>query len=129
MAGIGLAVFMGATESEGTKVIEEIRARKFLVVDEEGKTLAQLAVAPDGNPVIGFYDANRRLRAGLSVTPAGPQNECDTPRQMFMPEPGRRDDWARPHRTARVPVDTSRFQNDTWMKKRIRRTSPSFPWT
>jgi hypothetical protein len=55
----------------GKSVMDELRTRKVVVVDSEGKTRALLDVFPYG-PELVLYDAQGDVRAWLTVTTAGP---------------------------------------------------------
>ena len=48
----------------------EVRARRFILVDEKGKTRAKLDVTEDG-PWLGLYDDNGKTRAVLGMTKDG----------------------------------------------------------
>ena len=65
---VGLVVFFVV---DAGNVPEEIRAKKFIVVDEKGKSRGGLGVSSDG-PGLFLHDENGRIRAGLSASSAGP---------------------------------------------------------
>ena len=50
---------------------KEIRANKFALEDENGKTRAQLAMAK-GEPELALFDENGKQRAGLGLGTGGP---------------------------------------------------------
>jgi hypothetical protein len=66
-----LLSLMGATIQKGGNVAEVIRAQRFLLVDEDGKTRAELAVEK-GWSGLRLKDANGRVRALLVVEAEGP---------------------------------------------------------
>jgi hypothetical protein len=66
VAGLFLA---GATASPG--VVDEVRARRIVVVDAQGETRAHLGVLPEGSPALALFDAQGRARATLGVLPDG----------------------------------------------------------
>jgi hypothetical protein len=71
---VGLAVAAGFIligAGSGTSVIDELRARKIVVVDGDGKTRALLDVFPYG-PELVLFDAQGDARAWLTVTTGGP---------------------------------------------------------
>jgi hypothetical protein len=53
------------TEAEGTpsadNVEEEVRARAFVLVDEDGAPRAALAMRPDGTPALAFTGQDGRI--------------------------------------------------------------------
>ena len=53
------------------KTHNEVRARRFVLVDENGKTRATLNVDKAG-PGLNLYDENEKIRASLSVMKGGP---------------------------------------------------------
>ncbi len=68
---LGVGVFMGAKGTARPPVVDELRARAFLLVDEQGTTLARLGWLPHGVLGLGFYDDGRRSRILLSVDDDG----------------------------------------------------------
>ena len=52
-------------------VPEEIRAKRFALVDEAGATRVALQQAPDGAAGLVLYDTGRRVRASVSLDRAG----------------------------------------------------------
>ena len=71
LALLGLALLLGAKGVTRQPVADELRARAFLLVDEEGETLARLGRLPHGVLGLGFYDDGRRSRILLSVNEDG----------------------------------------------------------
>ena len=65
---VGLVFLMG----QAAGVPEEIKARRFSVVDANGMSRAILKVTTDG-PGLILYDATSKARAGLVVLPDGPE--------------------------------------------------------
>jgi hypothetical protein len=72
---IGLAVVAAGLIVTGAvavnPVADEVRARKIVVVDGEGKTRALVDVFPYG-PELILFDAQEQVRAWLTVTTSGP---------------------------------------------------------
>lgn len=76
MAGLVAAVLLGigvaATPTKsGVDAVAELRAQKFILVDDNGKTRAALSVSQAG-PGLGLLDANGVLRATLGVNMGEP---------------------------------------------------------
>ena len=71
LALLGLVLFLGARGTTGQPAAEELRARAFVLVDEQGVTLARLGRLPHGALGLGFYDDGRRSRILLSVNEDG----------------------------------------------------------
>jgi hypothetical protein len=68
LAGLGL---LGAAERKELDAAEEIRARSFVLVDQQGGVLARLGSLPQGGPGLGIYDQGRKSRLLLTVEPDG----------------------------------------------------------
>ncbi|MFQ5691936.1 MAG: hypothetical protein ACE5IM_02680 [Nitrospinota bacterium] len=72
VAVLGLVALLGA---KGTRVADEVRARRFVVVDREGRVRAALAVVvkEDVEKGLGLalYDADGNRRASLGVSRDG----------------------------------------------------------
>ena len=64
-------VLIGANGTTRPPVADELRARAFLLVDEQGTPLARLGRLPHGVLGLGFYDDGRRSRLLLSVDEDG----------------------------------------------------------
>lgn len=64
-----LLLVLAATGATTDRVADDIRARRFTLVNEEGKRSAALLVGPDGSPNLIFYDKaqQRRVTLGVSV--------------------------------------------------------------
>ena len=77
--GIGTPTTSG-TRSEGEDVV---RAKEFILVDENGMLRANMGVGKDG-PLLALYDEKGKPRIALSVDKEGPQltmrDENDKPR-------------------------------------------------
>ena len=71
LALLGMVVFLGANGTTQGPVADELRARAFVLVDEQGVTLARLGRLPHGVLGLGFYDDGRRSRILLSVNEDG----------------------------------------------------------
>jgi hypothetical protein len=63
------ALLMGQVAPPG--VADEVRARRFLLVDDRGGTRAALTVAPDGTALFIVADGSRRPRVSLTVGTSG----------------------------------------------------------
>lgn len=48
-----------------------VRAKEFVVVDEQGKMRAGLGISSDGKPKLHFYDSEGKTRIGLGVSRSG----------------------------------------------------------
>jgi len=59
-------------EEKVSRQDEEVKARAFCVVDENGKPRAVLGVGKEGSG-LALYDENEKLRALLSVDKEGPR--------------------------------------------------------
>lgn len=71
LALLGIVIFLGAQRTARQPVADELRARAFLLVDDEGAPLARLGRLPHGVLGLGFYDDGRRSRILLSVKEDG----------------------------------------------------------
>ena len=71
LALLGVLLFLGAKGSTQQPVADELRARAFVLVDEQGTLLARLGRLPHGVLGLGFYDDGRRSRILLSVNEDG----------------------------------------------------------
>ena len=60
-----------ATAQEAAAVLKEVRANRFVLVDEKGKNRAALTAFKDG-PGLALYDENDRPRAALTALKDGP---------------------------------------------------------
>jgi hypothetical protein len=63
----------GAFAVDGPKRMEEIKANRFVVVDESGKTTAEFGVLSDGRPGLAVWDNKTNLVAVLSIDDGGPR--------------------------------------------------------
>lgn len=68
LAVLGLVMLLAATP---TKVPEEIRARRFVVVDASGKNLLSMSAAGDTLPTLTLYDQHGNPRTQLDILPDG----------------------------------------------------------
>ena len=66
---IGLLFFYGATKAP--EVQDEIRAKKFVLVDEKGATCAELSVKSSSTGLI-IYNESGEARAGLTISYVAP---------------------------------------------------------
>lgn len=92
VAILGLVLLAGAT---GEKVPPEVRAKRFVLTDTDGKTRAELWGEPDGSIALRLADRNGVVRARLSVGADGfphlALNGADgRPRALLTAKP---DDW------------------------------------
>ena len=71
LALLGLVLVLGAKGATRQPAAGELRARAFVLVDEQGTTLARLGRLPHGVLGLGFYDDGRRSRILLSVKEDG----------------------------------------------------------
>jgi tetratricopeptide (TPR) repeat protein len=71
LAVLGLALFIGAAEGQKGKIVSEIRAENFLLVDKAGTVRGGLTVGTDGKAGLVLADGEGRILAGLGVTPDG----------------------------------------------------------
>ncbi|MFQ5911803.1 MAG: hypothetical protein ACE5JS_01315 [Nitrospinota bacterium] len=71
VAVFALVVSLGATGGGGAKVAEEIRAKKFAVVDEDGRERGVFAVTEMGSG-LQLKDVEGRVRAVLMLDAKGP---------------------------------------------------------
>jgi hypothetical protein len=69
LAGLGL---FGAAERKALEAAEEIRARSFVLVDNQGGVLARLGPLPQGGSGLGVYDQGGKSRLLLTAEPHGP---------------------------------------------------------
>jgi hypothetical protein len=69
LAGLGL---LGAAERKDIEAAQEIRARAFVLVDQQGGVLARLGPLPQGGPGLGVYDQGGKNRLLLMAEPHGP---------------------------------------------------------
>jgi len=67
VALLSLGFLLGAVGDRGAGVSDEIRARRFLLVDTHGKVRAGLSVGSDGSVALALADADEKTRAGLAV--------------------------------------------------------------
>jgi hypothetical protein len=68
VTGLGL---LGAAERKELEAAEEIRARSFVLVNQQGEVLARLGSLPQGGPGLGIYDQGRKNRLLLAAEPDG----------------------------------------------------------
>ncbi len=71
LALLGVGIFTGARGMTRPPVVDELRARAFLLVDDHGTPLARLGRLPHGVLGLGFYDDGRHSRILLSVDDDG----------------------------------------------------------
>jgi hypothetical protein len=60
-----------AVAQAGGAVQEVVRAKRFEVVDDQGKRRAALGLTADGSPAFWLYDATGKTRVELHVLPDG----------------------------------------------------------
>jgi len=75
LAVIGVIVIAGFTALTVTgqekRMATELRARAFILEDENGKRRAILSLFADGSPALSLYDANGKTRALLTMDTDG----------------------------------------------------------
>ena len=71
LALLVMVLLLGANGTTQQPVADELRAKAFVLVDEQGTTLARLGQLPHGVLGLGFYDDGRRSRILLSVNEDG----------------------------------------------------------
>jgi hypothetical protein len=69
MAVLGLVMLSAAATQ--TKVQEEVRAKRFVVVDANGKNLLDMWAAGDSLPTLTLYDQQGNPRTQLDILPDG----------------------------------------------------------
>lgn len=75
LAGIGALVIAGAFlltgQASGPRILPEVRANSFVLVDAQGKPRATLGMYAD-QPRLALSDTNGTVRAALAVSSGGP---------------------------------------------------------
>ncbi|HXH09546.1 MAG TPA: hypothetical protein VNP04_07275 [Alphaproteobacteria bacterium] len=71
VACLGLAVILGAVPSKKARIPEEVRARRFVLMDKADKARADLAVASEGQPHLVLSDDAGKPRLVLSLSQYG----------------------------------------------------------
>jgi len=71
LTGVAAALVVTVGMARTEAVPDAVRAHSFVLLDENGKVRAMLAVAKDG-PGLRLSDENGKLRASLGVTEDGP---------------------------------------------------------
>lgn len=67
----GLVVLLGAVPSKKAQVPEEVRAKRFVLVDNTDKAWAELATISENQPQLVLSDEAGRPRLTLSLSPYG----------------------------------------------------------
>ena len=67
----GCLLLLGAARSGEPHIAEEIRARSFVLVAEDGTMLARLGQLPHGARGLGFYDEGRKARLLIGIDADG----------------------------------------------------------
>jgi hypothetical protein len=75
---LGLALLMGTSTGKSAKTADEVRAKRFILIDEDGRQRAMLGIetimdnpqAP-GSTVLRFYDEKGQSRLSHSLAPGG----------------------------------------------------------
>ena len=62
---------LGTARSEDETVPKEIRARKFVVVDDNGKELAEFGVGSNGQPSMVVWNKGKSMVATMGMDDAG----------------------------------------------------------
>jgi len=68
------AVAYAAGQAKAVPVAEVVRARRFELVDADGKERAVLRIAAEGTPMLVLWDNNGKVSAGLGLGPDGSPN-------------------------------------------------------
>ena len=71
LLALALGGLLGATARQTPVVLEEVQARAFVLVDQQGTVLARLAPLPQGGPGLGVFDQGRKSRLLLTAEPDG----------------------------------------------------------
>jgi hypothetical protein len=71
VAVLGVVLLLGTTNHHPVSGGQEIQARAFVLVDQQGKPLARLGLLPHGALGLGFYDRGKQSRILLSVEADG----------------------------------------------------------
>jgi hypothetical protein len=72
VAGLVWIVGTSKATAQAAKIVQdEIRARKFVLEDENGKTRAGLVAGIDG-PALALFDENGKMRIGMAAFEFGP---------------------------------------------------------
>ena len=64
LAALGLVLFLGAT---GSRVVDQIQARRIELLDEQGQVRLRLNVRANGAPMLRLYDKDKKRRLSLNV--------------------------------------------------------------
>ena len=99
LLGIGVA----AIPKPGGDVVDEVRARAFILVDDNGKTRAALLVSTNG-PGLYLLDGNKQARVSLDISKDMSGLADCAPGLVLADKNG----------TLRVQLVTS--QNDSWLQ-------------
>jgi hypothetical protein len=67
----GCLLLLGAANSRGPHIAKELRARSFVLVDQQGTLVAQLGQLPHGALGLGFYDEGRKARLLMGIEADG----------------------------------------------------------
>jgi hypothetical protein len=65
---------LGLDEDAGRRVVEEVRATRLTLVDQNGSPRAALGIGDDGSPALRLFDPFEQTRAQLVVDPSGAAN-------------------------------------------------------
>ena len=68
VAGLGLAILLGAVPSKRPKAPDEVRARRFVLVDKTEKARAELSIISDNQPQLVFSDVSGNPRLILALS-------------------------------------------------------------
>ena len=71
VAGLGLAVLLGAVPSKKPKVPDEVRGGRFILIDKAHKARAELEVASDNQPRVILSDQAGSPRLVLTLSQYG----------------------------------------------------------
>jgi hypothetical protein len=68
---LGLTLLIGASGSEARKIHDEVKARRFTIVDKKGKSRGRLHLSDYGSLRLDLYDPESVLRASLYLGKRG----------------------------------------------------------
>lgn len=66
-----VAALFAVAFTHASQVIDEVRTRQLVIVDQYGKIRARLGCAPNGSVGLSLWDAEGKVRAGLGLLSDG----------------------------------------------------------
>ncbi len=70
MAGVVAMLVIGGS-GEPANVLDEVRTKRLVVIDDKGKSRAILTLVSNGSPVLGLWDDKNKSRMSLTLGPDG----------------------------------------------------------